>query len=122
MSTKLGVAASEVTLPSPSECKVGTVSTRHQRRMVDGTLRTTNIADNKRWDMDWWGITKANKNTLLTQYNVTGNQNFSPPDEDAPNPPDLWHVVHIVRGTWNEDLQPMAAGILYWVRFSVMET
>jgi hypothetical protein len=88
--------------------------------MADGTLRTTNIADNLQWRMAWWGLTETNKGVLLTRYNATGDQNFSPPDEDAPSP-DAWRVVHIVAGSWSEELRPTGMGLRYWVSMSVTE-
>lgn len=116
---KLGPSGSEVTLPMAKVYPVRAVDFGSQRRTAGGVLKTVWAKQLKRWNLEWVGLTEAEKDTLWARYTAGTVQNFSPPDEDDGTAG--YYSVHPLFGTWDEEAQTIADGTIYAIKMGLVE-
>jgi len=110
MATTLG----GTTIPTPVTYPDSADDSIVQRRMANGTLRTTVIANNRKWLLSWAGMSSANVTTLRGRYTVGGTMAFVNEDSET-------YTVAVTANTWQCTPVPLAAGRRWDVTFGLTE-
>jgi len=98
------------------ECAESEPATAYQRRMADGSLRTTHGDVVKRsWRVAWRALLAADVATIRAEYEDTAGQLWSPPDIAGT------YTVMAARGSWDEKTLMSGATTRYDVTFEIEE-
>lgn len=97
MTTKIGLAGSEQTVPEPHRpgYAVTTLPVAGSERALDGTLNTLWVAQKARWHVEWRLLTAAQRTTLWTELTRQAHLSWQPPEGGA-------YTVRAMSAAWRE--------------------